>query len=70
MVAQLSKEIDSLNSMHEALALEAIVQAIVALPPIYATDFPALPTALLAASVTHCYKHRDCMYHALFRVVW
>lgn len=42
--------IDSLNCMHEAF--EAIAQAVNALPPVYANDFPALHR-LLQTSFTH-----------------
>ena len=70
--------IDSLNGMHEAL--EAIAQAINALPPVYANNFTALPTAISVANqchplMLHTYKpilttgDGDCMFHALSRVV-
>ena len=70
--------IDSLNGMHEAL--EAIAQAINALPPVYANKFTALPTAISVANqchplMLHTYKpilttgDGDCMFHALSRVV-
>ena len=72
--------IDSLNGMHEAL--EAIVEAVNALPAVYATNFLTLPTAVSVANQCHpmtkmlqTYKpvlttgDGDCMYHALSRVV-
>ena len=70
--------IDSLNGMHEAL--EAIAEAVNALPAVYAADFPALPTAVSVSNQCHplmmqTYKpvlttgDGDCMYHALSRVV-
>ena len=70
--------IDSLNGMHEAF--EAIVQAVNALPPVYASHFSALPTAMSVSNQCHplmlqTYKpvlttgDGDCMYHALSRVV-
>ena len=60
--------------------LEAIAQAINALPPVYVNDFPALPTAISVANqchplVLHTYKpilttgDGDRMFHALSRVV-
>ena len=64
--------------MHESL--EAIAQGVNELPPVYATDFPALHTVASIANqchplMMHTYKpvlttgDGDCMYHALSRVV-
>ena len=63
--------IDSLNGMHEAF--EAIAQALNVLPPVYATDFPALPRAASVGNqchplILHTYKpvlttgDGDCMH--------
>ena len=72
------QDIDSLNGMHEAL--EAIAQAVNALPPVYVNDLPGLPTAISVTNQFHplmlqTYKpvlttaDGDCMLHALPRVV-
>ena len=64
--------------MHEAL--EAIVEAVNALPAVYGTNFPAIPTTVSVANQCHplilqTYKpvlttgDGDCMYDALSRVV-
>ena len=70
--------IDLLNGMHEAL--EAIAQAVNALPPVYANDLPGLSRAVSVANQFNQLKlwtykpvlttvDGDCMFHALFRVV-
>ena len=78
-LSSLENIIDSFNAMQECL--EAIAQAVNALPPVYAADFPALPTAVSVANQCHplmlqTYKpvlttgDGDCMYHALSGVVF
>ena len=68
----------ALNGMGESI--EAIVQALNALPVTFAADFPRLPVAMSIANKCHplmlqTYKpvlttgDGDCMYHALSRVV-
>ena len=70
--------IDAFNGMHEAL--EAIIELVNSLPPVYVNNFPVLPTAVSVANQCHplilqTYKpvlttgDGDCMYHALSRVV-
>ena len=62
------------------LIVEAIAQAINALPPVYANNFPTLSTATSFANqchplMLHTYKpilttgDGDCIFHALSRVV-
>ena len=69
--------IDSLNGMHEALES---IQAVNALPPVYANELPGLPRAVSVANQFHSLMLQtfkpvlttadgDCMFHALFGVV-
>ena len=64
--------------MHDTL--EAIAEAVNALPPVYGANFQTLPQAMSVANQCHplmlqTYKpvlttgDGDCMYHALSRVV-
>ena len=78
LLNSIQEVIDSLNGMHEVF--EVIAQAVNALPPVYATNLPALPRAVSVGIQCHplmlqTYKpvlttgDGDCMYHALSRVV-
>lgn len=70
--------IDALNDMGGAI--EGVAQALNALPDVFATDFPRMPSAVSIANECHplmlqTYKpvltmgDGDCMYHALSRGV-